>query len=275
MFVDNWDTERNGSTLSYKDGANYTLANVFMLAWPYGSPDVHSGYEFTDNDAGPPNGGTVNACYADGWKCQHRWPEIQSMVGFHNTARGQSVTDWWDNGANQIAFGRGAKAYVAINHESTALTRTFQTSLPAGDYCDVQSGKGVTVNSAGQLHRHPRRQHRARPPGQRPYLRRFGRVRPPPPGPPSPSTPPPSSARTSTSPATRARSATGTRPRPQARPRELPGVEARRRAARRHVVRVQVPPQGRRRQVTWESGANRTATVPPTGRSRSTTPGAT
>ncbi|OSC57575.1 glycosidase, partial [Streptomyces sp. 4F] len=36
VFVDNHDTERNGSTLSYKDNANYTLANVFMLAWPYG-----------------------------------------------------------------------------------------------------------------------------------------------------------------------------------------------------------------------------------------------
>ncbi|MFG2720367.1 carbohydrate-binding module family 20 domain-containing protein [Streptomyces sp. NPDC048416] len=151
VFVDNWDTERNGSTLTYKDGADYTLANVFMLAWPYGSPDVHSGYEFTDNDAGPPNGGTVGACYADGWKCQHRWPQIQSMVGLHNTARGESVTDWWDDGANRIAFGRGSKAYVVINHESSALTRTFQTALPAGDYCDVQSGKGVTVDSAGRF----------------------------------------------------------------------------------------------------------------------------
>ncbi|MER0445256.1 carbohydrate-binding module family 20 domain-containing protein [Streptomyces sp. Edi4] len=151
VFVDNWDTERNGSTLSYKDGADYTLAQVFTLAWPYGSPDVHSGYEFTDNDAGPPNGGTVKACHADGWKCQHRWPQIQSMVGFHNTARGEAVTNWWDDGANQIAFGRGAKAYVAINHESAALTRTFQTSLPAGDYCDAQSGKGVTVDSGGRF----------------------------------------------------------------------------------------------------------------------------
>ncbi|MFD7338261.1 alpha-amylase family protein [Streptomyces violascens] len=151
VFVDNWDTERNGSTLTYKDGANYTLANVFMLAWPYGSPDVHSGYEFSDNDAGPPNGGTVQACWTDGWKCQHKWPEIQSMVAFHNAARGQSVTNWWDNGNNQIAFGRGSKAYVAINHESSVLTRTFQTSLPAGAYCDVQSGKGVTVDSSGQF----------------------------------------------------------------------------------------------------------------------------
>ncbi|WP_327362947.1 carbohydrate-binding module family 20 domain-containing protein [Streptomyces sp. NBC_01296] len=151
VFVDNHDTERVGDTLNYKDGSAYTLAGVFMLAWPYGSPDVHSGYEWTDKDAGPPNGGTANACYADGWKCQHAWREISSMVAFRNAARGQAVTNWWDNGADQIAFGRGAKAYVAINHEGAALTRTFQSSLPAGDYCDVQSGRTVNVNSAGQF----------------------------------------------------------------------------------------------------------------------------
>ncbi|MFF4641664.1 carbohydrate-binding module family 20 domain-containing protein [Streptomyces sp. NPDC001389] len=151
VFVDNHDTERVGDTLNYKDGADYTLASVFMLAWPYGSPDVHSGYEWTDKDAGPPNGGTVNACYTDGWKCQHAWPEISSMVAFHNTARGQGVTDWWDNGGNQIAFGRGARAYVALNHEGSPLTRTFQTSLPAGTYCDVQSGRAVSVDSGGRF----------------------------------------------------------------------------------------------------------------------------
>ncbi|MFJ9429952.1 carbohydrate-binding module family 20 domain-containing protein [Streptomyces sp. NPDC101490] len=151
VFVDNHDTERGGDTLSYKDGANYTLASVFMLAWPYGSPDVHSGYEWTDKDAGPPNGGQVNACYADGWKCQHAWREISSMVALRTTARGQAVTGWWDNGNNAIAFGRGSKAYVAINHESSALTRAFQTSLPAGTYCDVQSNRPVTVNGSGQF----------------------------------------------------------------------------------------------------------------------------
>ncbi|SCD62765.1 alpha-amylase [Streptomyces sp. BpilaLS-43] len=151
VFVDNHDTERNGETLNYKNGADYTLASVFMLAYPYGSPDVHSGYEWSDKDAGPPSGGQVNACYSDGWKCQHAWTEISSMVGFRNAARGQAVTNWWDNGGDQIAFGRGSKAYVAINHEGSSLTRTFQTSLPAGDYCDVQSGKGVTVNGSGQF----------------------------------------------------------------------------------------------------------------------------
>ncbi|AIR98036.1 alpha-amylase [Streptomyces glaucescens] len=151
VFVDNHDTERNGSTLSYKDNATYTLANVFMLAWPYGAPDINSGYEFTDHDAGPPNGGRVDACWQSGWKCQHAWPEIQRMVAFRNATRGEAVTNWWDNGGDAIAFGRGSKGFVAINHESGSLTRTYQTSLPAGTYCNVQSNTPVTVNSSGQF----------------------------------------------------------------------------------------------------------------------------
>ncbi|SPF01050.1 alpha-amylase [Streptomyces sp. MA5143a] len=151
VFVDNHDTERNGSTLSYKDNATYTLANVFMLAYPYGAPDIHSGYEFSSTDAGPPNGGTVNACWQDGWKCQHAWPEIMRMVPFRNATRGESVTDWWDNGGDAIAFGRGSKGFVAINHESGSLTRTYQTSLPAGTYCNVQNNTTVSVNGSGQF----------------------------------------------------------------------------------------------------------------------------
>ncbi|MGW2681906.1 alpha-amylase [Streptomyces sp. NPDC001414] len=151
VFVDNHDTERNGSTLNYKDGANYTLANVFMLAYPYGAPDINSGYEWSDADAGPPNGGTVNACWQDGWKCQHAWPEIIRMVAFRNATRGQAVTNWWDDGADAIAFGRGTKGFVAINHETGSLTRTYQTSLPAGTYCNVQNNTSVTVNGSGQF----------------------------------------------------------------------------------------------------------------------------
>ncbi|MFI9151608.1 carbohydrate-binding module family 20 domain-containing protein [Streptomyces sp. NPDC053367] len=151
VFVTTHDTERNGNTLSYKDGANYTLAHVFMLAWPYGSPDVHSGYEFSGHNDGPPNGGQVTACYSEGWKCQHAWREIASMVALRNTAGSSAVTNWWDNGGNAIAFGRGDKAFVAINHEPSSLTRTYQTSLPAGTYCDVQSDKPVTVDGSGRF----------------------------------------------------------------------------------------------------------------------------
>jgi alpha-amylase len=63
------------------------------------------------------------------------------MVGFRNaTVASWFVTDWWDNGNNQIAFGRGTMGFVVINGEGGALTRSFHTSLPAGSYCNVISG---------------------------------------------------------------------------------------------------------------------------------------
>ena len=139
-FIDNWDTERNGSTLNRNYGSTYTLANVFMLAWPYGSPNVYSGYSFSDHDAGPPNGGTVTVCFQNGWTCQHAWSQIANMVGFHNAVAGTGVTNWWSNGNDAIAFGRGTRGYTVINRETSAITQTFQTSLPAGTYCDVQHG---------------------------------------------------------------------------------------------------------------------------------------
>jgi alpha-amylase len=40
VFVDNHDTQRGGAELTYKSGALYTLANIFMLAHPYGFPKV-------------------------------------------------------------------------------------------------------------------------------------------------------------------------------------------------------------------------------------------
>ncbi|MEN0130096.1 MAG: carbohydrate-binding module family 20 domain-containing protein [Brevundimonas sp.] len=144
VFVDNHDTERNGETLSYKDGATYRLANVFMLAYPYGTPTVYSGYAFGNNDAGAPqqSSGKVDdaVCGQGTWTCAHRWNETAHMVGFRNAVAGTAVTQWWDNGGNQIAFGRGDRGYVAINRGGSALTRTFSTSLPAGRYCDVISG---------------------------------------------------------------------------------------------------------------------------------------
>lgn len=133
-FVDNWDTERNGSTLTYKDGPAYTLANVFLLAHPYGSPNVYSGYEFSDQDAGPPSGG-------DGWTNTHAKPEITGMVGFHNTVGQAELKDWWSEG-QALAFSRGDKGFVALNNGDGELDQSFQTSLPAGTYCNVASSQG-------------------------------------------------------------------------------------------------------------------------------------
>ncbi|MET0424702.1 MAG: carbohydrate-binding module family 20 domain-containing protein [Actinoplanes sp.] len=161
-FIDNHDTQRNGrAKLTYKDGATYGLSEAFMLAYPYGVPQVMSSFTFSNNDAGPPAAanGTTNAVNcSSGWACEHRWRTTANMVGFHNAAYGTSVSNWWSNG-NQIAFGRGANAYAVFNRGGS-LNRTFSTSLPAGTYCDVAngdfsggtcSGPTYTVNSSGQF----------------------------------------------------------------------------------------------------------------------------
>lgn len=161
VFVDNHDTERNGETLSYKNGSTYRLANVFMLAHPYGWPTVYSGYAFSNHDAGAPQTGSGEVldavCGQGAWTCAHRWNETAHMVGFRDAVGTTSVVHWWDNGYDQIAFGRGDKGFVAINRSGNPLTRTFTTSLPAGSYCDVISGSAgsscsgttVTVGSSG------------------------------------------------------------------------------------------------------------------------------
>ncbi len=157
VFVDNHDTERNGETMSYKWGAKYTLANTFMLSWPYGAPSVYSGYRWDDKDAGAPGASAASvpdaSCASSAWVCTQRWTEIAGMVGFHNAVAGTAVTNWWDDGNNHVAYGRGAKGYVTINNSANAVTRTYQTSLPAGTYCDVVASKDcskkVTVSGSG------------------------------------------------------------------------------------------------------------------------------
>ena len=154
VFVDNHDTQRNGSTLTYKDGATYTLANVFELAWAYGAPNIMSSFSFSNNDAGPPaagNGMVSTPVCGSGWECEHRQRAIANMVSFHNAVAGGAVGHWWSDGSNQIAFSRGSAGFVVINKEGGTLTRTFSTGLPAGTYCDVIHGDYSSGTCSGRL----------------------------------------------------------------------------------------------------------------------------
>ena len=146
-FVDDQDTERDGGALYYADGAQYLLANIFMLAWDYGTPMVLSDYAFSSYNQGPPSaGGNAIApvtCGEGTWECEDRWPQIVGMVGWHNAAGSTPVANWWSDGDNAIAFSRGSDAWVAVNDESSPVTETFSTGLPEGTYCDVISGAAV------------------------------------------------------------------------------------------------------------------------------------
>jgi alpha-amylase len=167
VFIDNHDMQRDsgGGYLTYKENNNhfvYTLANVFMMAWPYGYPQIMSSYEFSDFNQGPPADakGQTSAIYPDAkstqpncfreWKCEHRWREIGNMVAFRNaTAKTGQVVDWWDNGSDAIAFGRGDRGFVVINREDGPLDRTFDTHLPPGTYCDIIAGEAMPKAGKG------------------------------------------------------------------------------------------------------------------------------
>ncbi|XP_028898031.2 alpha-amylase-related protein [Zeugodacus cucurbitae] len=150
VFIDNHDNQREGgNVLTYKNAKQYKMANAFALAYPYGITRMMSSYDFQDHDQAPPadeneqllspkfdaDGACVN-----GWVCEHRWRQIYNMVGFKNAVRGTEVSNWWDNGDNQIAFCRGNRGFIAFNGNNWDLRERLHTCLPAGVYCDVISG---------------------------------------------------------------------------------------------------------------------------------------
>ncbi len=163
-FVENHDTERNGSTLNYKDGALNTLATEFMEAYGYGTDSVYSGFDFVTSDDSPPadaNGFVTDTTCGTGWECTDRIMGVANLVAWHNTAGNAPVTNWYDDAVNLLAFSRGHKAWISINNETTPQTHTFSTGLPKGTYCDVIhgnvshghcSGPTVTVDKHGMAH---------------------------------------------------------------------------------------------------------------------------
>lgn len=156
-FVDNHDNQRghgSGDPLTFAERPLYELALVFMLAWPYGYPQIMSSYAFTGGNDGPPSGASLdaNGACATGWICEHRWPHVERMVAFRNATAGSfAISNWWSDGDRRIAFGRGADGFVVINASTTTMAETLHTSLPAGTYADRIGGSPVTVDAGGDI----------------------------------------------------------------------------------------------------------------------------
>lgn len=150
VFIDNHDLQRifeRSSLLTYQeDVATFQLAQVFMLTWPYGYPQVFSGYNMKDFNQGPPVDelrrtksvlDSNNKCNPN-WTCEHRLTEVSNLVRFRNyTNDAFYISDWWSNGSDQIAYSRGPLGYVVINNSNEILEKDFQTSLPEGHYCNL------------------------------------------------------------------------------------------------------------------------------------------
>ncbi len=174
-FVDNHDLQRKhlDENVTHKNKQLYTLANIFLLAWPYGRPKVMSSYEFSSFEDGPPMNELGEICgihtlakcespLPRKWVMEHRWLPIKNMVHFRKVAAQTAVKNWWSNGHSQIAFARGDQGFVVINNESYILNENLTTLMEPGKYCDVVtgnritatntcSGKTITVNAHGMI----------------------------------------------------------------------------------------------------------------------------
>ncbi|KAM4641397.1 pancreatic alpha-amylase-like isoform 1-T2 [Discoglossus pictus] len=164
VFVDNHDNQRGhgaggASILTFFDARLYKMGVGFMLAHPYGFTRVMSSFRWPRNWVngkdvndwiGPPTNsdGSIksvpinpDSTCGDNWVCEHRWRQIKNMVIFRNVVDGQAFTNWWDNGSNQVAFGRGNRGFIVFNNDDWHMDVTLNTGLPAGTYCDVISGQ--------------------------------------------------------------------------------------------------------------------------------------
>ena len=153
VFVDNHDTERNSDTLNYRN-PTYSLAMIALLAGPYGTPVILSGYDFPvlepgmgplqDSDgavlpASCPQSVGPDVEREDGeWVCQHRWQAVTGMVSWRITAGEAEVTDRVE-ADGVLAFTRG-EAVVLLNGTPEPVEFTYPTSLEPGEYCDVITG---------------------------------------------------------------------------------------------------------------------------------------
>lgn len=162
-FVDNHDNQRGhggggAEVLNYKLSKQYKMATAFHLAWPFGISRVMSSFDFKIENQGPPmdeNSNIIPASFnaddscGNGWICEHRWRQVYNMIGFKISAGNTTMANWWDNGNNQIAFGRGNRAFIVFNGESGNLNQNLATELPAGIYCDVISGSRIKNSCSG------------------------------------------------------------------------------------------------------------------------------
>jgi alpha-amylase len=164
VFLQNHDTQHQ-CRLSYRHGSVFRIANVWMLAQPYGYPSILSSYAFdcpAGNAMGPPSdasgwttavscASTLETAAVGQWVCEHRDPYIRNMVVFRRAVAGTDVNLWWNTGDHAIAFSRGEKGFVAINAGSASVTATVPTGMPPGTYTDLLTGSSVVVDSTGSV----------------------------------------------------------------------------------------------------------------------------
>jgi alpha-amylase len=160
-MVSNHDTERNGSAMTYQDGAGkkYLQASIYTLVNQFGLPMLYTGYAFSDHDQGPPSatskvdnvrcgGSSPSSYYTDGtYICMDRWTAIKGAIAWKDAVgsataavkKGQLGT--WSNKYSTFSYKRGNGSFIVFNGGSLPVKNAkIATGLPKGTYCDYISG---------------------------------------------------------------------------------------------------------------------------------------
>eukprot|EP00408_Alexandrium_pacificum_P041757 CAMPEP_0171255922 /NCGR_PEP_ID=MMETSP0790-20130122/53023_1 /TAXON_ID=2925 /ORGANISM="Alexandrium catenella, Strain OF101" /LENGTH=393 /DNA_ID=CAMNT_0011723903 /DNA_START=1 /DNA_END=1179 /DNA_ORIENTATION=- len=148
VFLDNHDTQRsqegNRARLTHRTPSLYTLAAVFMLAHPYGFPQLMSSFAFKSYDQGPPHeavhgpSGLLRCGQSGPWVCEHRWPVITNMVAWRKIAGNASISLIHAVDMDTLVICRGDVA-CAVVHRGKGKAKALELQLPLapGAYCDV------------------------------------------------------------------------------------------------------------------------------------------
>ena len=152
-FVTNHDLERNRNDyLGYQDGATYTLANQWLIAQGYGSPQVYSSFAWEEAEASPPataEGLITNTVCGDEWTCVHRDRGIVAMIKWRDYVGKAKRYNYWTDDINVVAFSKGNRGWVAFNNSTEDKQIRVQTGLPQGTYCDTVHGRKASGACTG------------------------------------------------------------------------------------------------------------------------------
>jgi alpha-amylase len=147
VFLENHDLERRPAEESLvpflKNPEMNRLASVYLLTYPYGYPQLYSGYSFANYDQGPPlaDGKFTSQALRNGqceapWTCAHRDPGILELVKFRNaTDKVFQATDINSPRPGVLSYGRGRLGHVVINASDREEALSVKTKLAPGYYC--------------------------------------------------------------------------------------------------------------------------------------------
>ncbi|NWS98909.1 AMYP amylase, partial [Mionectes macconnelli] len=142
-----WDGEKMAYLKNWGEGWGFVPSDRALVF--VDNHDNQRGHGNSDGSIKPVTINEDTTCGND-WVCEHRWRQIKNMVIFRNVVDGEPFSNWWDNGSNQVAFGRGNKGFIIFNNDDWNMSVYLQTGLPAGTYCDVISGQKENNKCTGK-----------------------------------------------------------------------------------------------------------------------------